>query len=234
MRRRPFRFALAISVTLWLAHVAPAEARFLQTDPVGYKDDLNPYAYVRNDPLNLSDPTGREVRLTGKDENRAEFIRVAERATGLPLSESKGTLVAGENASASGPAGQQVLDVIGSQNTIFVNAVSNEPGVLVDSFASGDVDVADIAGMQDHDAKLGAATLVHVISERSFAAANGTGYEPAHAQALADESAVMGAASRTSGGKYGPGGELNIEYRDASGEVVSSFQLEFDEHRTPH
>src|SRR5215469_14408519 len=32
--------------------------RFLQTDPVGYKNDLDFYTYVHNDPLNRMDPTG--------------------------------------------------------------------------------------------------------------------------------------------------------------------------------
>ena len=37
----------------------PNLGRFLQTDPVAYKDDLNLYPYVKNDPLNARDPTGR-------------------------------------------------------------------------------------------------------------------------------------------------------------------------------
>nr|WP_281174046.1 RHS repeat-associated core domain-containing protein [Methylomicrobium agile] len=37
---------------------SPALGRFLQTDPVGYQDGLNRYAYVGNNPFNRNDPSG--------------------------------------------------------------------------------------------------------------------------------------------------------------------------------
>ncbi len=70
----------------------PVLGRFLQTDPVGYRDDLNLYAYVSDDPMNRSDPTGRYGRGVGWSDEQWSKFDAAQRQAAVRMERTAGQL----------------------------------------------------------------------------------------------------------------------------------------------
>ena len=50
----------------------PMEGRFISKDPIGFKGGINVYAYVQNNPIDLTDPNGLRGGQTGNANARTD------------------------------------------------------------------------------------------------------------------------------------------------------------------
>ena len=157
---RFLKFSALFVVLASLLTATNAQARFLQTDPVGYKDGPDWYLYVQDDPLNHADPTGltcadgkgpcspEQLRQTQQNFKNYVETQVAP-TTNKQLAIGGGAIIA--TGVTAGAAGATIVGAAGAGEVTTVEAVIVTP-------RSPSVSPSEVAGRtpaEIHDVAVG-------------------------------------------------------------------------------
>jgi len=195
--------------------------------------NLGLYTYGHYNPVKFVDPDGRVIKVTGSKNDIKTFINLAYKATGIKLENKKGTLVqvGKRNTKVGSKLASEVLTLATqSKDEINLKIVKDDPNVLIDSFASKKVDVGDLSAFFKKSNRFGAGALSHVINEQAYSIVKGTGYGPAHKNAVDIENQIMGASKREVSGS---GSTLNVKFFDSSGKEKHKYTFTRDSNNTP-
>ena len=135
--------------------------RFMTPDPIFFQAAMlsdpqrfNLYAYVRNNPLSLTDPTGESIELIGDEEQRKKALQALQQAVGKDagnyLYENKVTTTdANGNSTTKYYVG--VRDGTGGQASVFgkMNSVAGELAPIIADTKNVQLNVVSAGNIKD-------------------------------------------------------------------------------------